>query len=69
MFTLKGTLLGLVIFAVGTAVYLMYRGYWLGPGVGIDPVGIGYWTWREPLWWVFFVLALAFGSYVLKIRR
>jgi hypothetical protein len=69
MFTLKGSALGLVIFAAGTAVYLMYRGYWLGFGVAIDPAGLGYWTWRQPLWWILLVLALALGSYVLRVRR
>jgi len=62
MWILKGTLLSMWLFGLGTVTYLylvVYRH--LEPRTSVDITSIGLLTTRNPLWWTALVVCLVLG--------
>jgi hypothetical protein len=74
--SLKGSLLGFVIFLVGTIPYIMLRMYLVartiarpaGTSVGISTSVFKLWTYQNAFWWISLVLICAAMSMLLRSR-
>jgi hypothetical protein len=74
--SLKGSLLGFVIFLIGTIPYIMLRMYLLaqtiarpaGTSVGISSSIFKLWTYQNAFWWISLVLICAAMSTLLRSK-
>lgn len=79
MFTVRrmtlGVIWGMVAFAVGTVLYLVYRVHILtihdqsGVVSGIDVRIFKQWTYRSPVYWLVFLIFVVLGVWAMRNRK